>query len=455
MEQHPVPQNVTGFQFKLIGDITLKQFAYLAGGIILGYIALKIDLVPSLIRWPFAAFWVIFGFGLAFVPIEERPLDRMVMAFIKNIYSPTQFVWRKQNLPPEVLMESTIVQPVAPVPVAPPRPKVPPKQPTVVPVSAPVTGQKYATAPGNANVAHNKVQSIPPTTRTISVPPQVAIPIRPPAAPAQTVNWWQQGAPQPLKMSPSTPPISASVPSPSITGKRVVFQEKNVEEPKSTPHEVTKQVEKVKSDYQQIEQKLKTQMETMQKELEQGTIAKERFLELQQVLTQLLNEKERLSQELIKTKKDLLEMTKSTTVKPTQYSTVPQDSKTTVKMVPPAQGVRMGMPTLTALPNVITGIIKESNGNLLPNLIVTVKDKDGIPVRALKTNKLGQFAASTPLTNGVYIIEVEDPKQNFQFNRIEVGLSSQVLPPLEIFAISEKDIMRAKLTRELFGKNNI
>ncbi|EKD47460.1 MAG: hypothetical protein ACD_66C00049G0001, partial [uncultured bacterium] len=28
MEQHPVPQNVTGFQFKLIGDITLKQFAY-------------------------------------------------------------------------------------------------------------------------------------------------------------------------------------------------------------------------------------------------------------------------------------------------------------------------------------------------------------------------------------------------------------------------------------------
>ena len=92
---------------------------------------------------------------------------------------------------------------------------------------------------------------------------------------------------------------------------------------------------------------------------------------------------------------------------------------------------------------------------MLPNLIVTVKDKDGVPVRALKSNKLGQFAASTPLTNGIYIIEVEDPKQAFQFNRIEVGLSGTILPPLEISAISEKDLVRAKLTHELFGGNTL
>ena len=67
MEQHPVPQNISGFQFRLIGDITLKQFGYLAGGIILGYIALKLPLLPVILRWLFAAFWVLLGFGLAFV----------------------------------------------------------------------------------------------------------------------------------------------------------------------------------------------------------------------------------------------------------------------------------------------------------------------------------------------------------------------------------------------------
>jgi hypothetical protein len=110
---------------------------------------------------------------------------------------------------------------------------------------------------------------------------------------------------------------------------------------------------------------------------------------------------------------------------------------------------------LTSYPNVVTGIIKDGSNVQLPGLIITVKDKDGVPVRALKTNMLGQFAASTPLANGTYIIEVEDPKNKYQFNRIEVTLSGLVLPPLEISAVSPRDIMRAKLTQEIFGKNTL
>ena len=40
MDNHPIPQDVTGFQFRLIGDMTIKQFAYLAGGMILAWIFL-------------------------------------------------------------------------------------------------------------------------------------------------------------------------------------------------------------------------------------------------------------------------------------------------------------------------------------------------------------------------------------------------------------------------------
>jgi len=38
MDNHPIPQDITGFEFKLIGNMTLKQFAYVAGGAIIGLV---------------------------------------------------------------------------------------------------------------------------------------------------------------------------------------------------------------------------------------------------------------------------------------------------------------------------------------------------------------------------------------------------------------------------------
>ena len=35
MEQHPIPQQISSYEFKLIGDMTLKQFLKAAIGIIL------------------------------------------------------------------------------------------------------------------------------------------------------------------------------------------------------------------------------------------------------------------------------------------------------------------------------------------------------------------------------------------------------------------------------------
>src|SRR3989344_8188873 len=98
MEQHPVPQNVTTFQFRLIGDMTIKQFGYLAGGVILAYISYKLPL-PFFFTWPMVIVFALGGFGFAFVPIEERPMDVWVLSFLKSIYSPTEYVW--QRLPPK------------------------------------------------------------------------------------------------------------------------------------------------------------------------------------------------------------------------------------------------------------------------------------------------------------------------------------------------------------------
>jgi hypothetical protein len=134
-----------------------------------------------------------------------------------------------------------------------------------------------------------------------------------------------------------------------------------------------------------------------------------------------------------------------------ESNTTPPIKQPTVKIITPEGAVRAGLPRLTTFPNVVTGITKDSDNNFLPGVLVTVKDKAGIPVRALKTNRLGQFAASTPLSNGVYFVEIEDPRQRYTFDRVQITLNGSIVPALEIITKSQKQITRDKLAKELFG----
>ena len=108
MKQHPVPQNISSFEFKLVGDLTMKQFGFLALGFILAGIIYASPL-PGVFKWPLI---LLFGFGgvsLAFMPVEERSLDRWFVSFIRAVYSPTQYVWKKENYIP--WLYQTTVQP--------------------------------------------------------------------------------------------------------------------------------------------------------------------------------------------------------------------------------------------------------------------------------------------------------------------------------------------------------
>lgn len=94
MDNHPIPQDVTGFQFKLIGNMTIKQFAYLVGGVIFAWVLLQLP-VNILIKLPFCVFSAAFGAGLAFLPISGRPMDSMIGSYIKALIRPTQFIYVK------------------------------------------------------------------------------------------------------------------------------------------------------------------------------------------------------------------------------------------------------------------------------------------------------------------------------------------------------------------------
>ena len=62
-EQHAVPQDITGFQFKLVGDMTLKQFGELAFGVIMAYLFYASSWHPIL-KWPLTLFFGFFGVAL-------------------------------------------------------------------------------------------------------------------------------------------------------------------------------------------------------------------------------------------------------------------------------------------------------------------------------------------------------------------------------------------------------
>src|SRR3990172_2477696 len=102
MEQHPLPQDITAYKFHLVGSMTLKQFLELAGGIVLAWLIFSSSL-NFLIKWTLAPTIAFFGFALAFIPIEDRPLDQWILNFFKAIYQPTQFVYRPQPKPPEFM----------------------------------------------------------------------------------------------------------------------------------------------------------------------------------------------------------------------------------------------------------------------------------------------------------------------------------------------------------------
>jgi hypothetical protein len=101
-KQHAVPQNIMDVEFKIIGELTLRQFAYLlvfGGG---AYVVLVY--MQGIFKWPLFGVLVLLAVGLAFVPIQERGLDEWIVNFFTAIYTPNQKVWKKDAVTPAVFL---------------------------------------------------------------------------------------------------------------------------------------------------------------------------------------------------------------------------------------------------------------------------------------------------------------------------------------------------------------
>ena len=204
---------------------------------------------------------------------------------------------------------------------------------------------------------------------------------------------------------------------------------------------LSQQLEKTKLAFDIAKQEEAQRLAQGKEELYQS--AHQKVLDIEKLLNETLLQKQTLENELLRLKQELDEKKKEVFVPGTL--TYEKKESQNVRSIPQNMGKSAGIPIAPEFPNMITGIIKDPRGNSLPNILVEVKDKEGNPVRAFKTNALGQFQASTPLSNGTYRIEFEDPKSQNKFDIIEFVASGQIILPIEVISQDTREELRKSL----------
>lgn len=321
MEQHPVPQHISSYQFRLVGDMTIKQFGMLASGCIIGLILYASPFAP-IIKWPLIIISIALGVALAFLPVQERPLDQWIMAFVKAIFSPTQFAWKKQPKKLEIFKTTSKKKLFRKAPTPPPDQKQLTEYLATLPTEPKSSLDQQEENFVKKAVNMFQLAKMPLSQPVVNVPPIQARPVQPALQ-----------VPKPTPKPKPFPPAKAK-PIATPRKKQVVLPEKPGR---------------------------------------------------------------------------------------------PQKPKIEAKF-----GPELPFPARPSQPNTLVGMVLDQQNKIIEGVIIEIRDSRDIPVRALKTNKLGQFRSVTPLDNGKYEIEIE--KEGYQFDTLKIKLTGEVVEPLKIHA---------------------
>lgn len=537
MEQHAVPQHIASFEFKLFGNLTMRQFVSLA--IPLGIAALIFfSSLPAVLRFGLSGLIASVGGFVALVPYNGRPLDKWVVVFIKAITNPTQRIWLKENRIPDfldIILEEPVVRHENEQEITRkdreelfkylrsiPQGKVSPldvredlaltrlglseegaqKGKLPIPIfwgaragEKPEEEEEKKTKPKVEYVGEIKHETKKPA---IVVLEQKVAKIPVSLAPTRTAGMG-------VRISPHAKPFA-------LVGleKRLHAEEKRVNEQESEVPRLqlaseanftTENIIPITTSTRQVRLVhgiAKTRARKLHFAPPKGfdlsdlPVRGEARFEISQELKRRYEKEEEdkmrvvndeINQPDVKKKPDglnfgdifktavsgaksaagnIIRHTDAATVKtaknlkkpdviskalsgsfPTvsqkpqerekvdsQVSVVPK--KVVVKPNDAASLARAQMLPLTDKANVISGLISDVDGVPIEGLIVIVRDGNGIPLRALKTNKLGQFLSVTPLPDGSYTLEMEGSEK--AIDPVSIVLSGEIIQPLMIQA---------------------
>ncbi|KKU90418.1 MAG: hypothetical protein UY21_C0023G0003 [Microgenomates group bacterium GW2011_GWA1_48_10] len=515
MEQHPVPQHIASFEFKLFGNLTARQFITLIFPLSAATLVYFSSL-PVLIRIPLTLTIGVFGLFIALVPVGGRSFDKWILAFIKAVSAPTQRVWVKEKQIPEFLSIVT----------------TPPQKELKIPQEITEKGRERMMA---------YLRSLPKENVTpLDVKEQLALDRLgfpggelgggnlPPAILWQTNPWEDRyvaiGQGESGYLLGSLPQVNG--PLEDISG----FQIAPVTEPEPRPQVKREKPENTPATLTRVKIQPQAKPYTIkgiEKRLEHHP---QEIIDLVRPSAHLASETNYSLDNVIPIKISASEVTMvhgvgSTRVRKLHFAPpvnfdlsklpirgerkfdisdelkrrfhfednapdvvlpvqskkeqaapqppapvvahpkpIPQEAKfqysniSHTKLAPKTQTQQKEASSqdyskfsisdkdqdkskaavaqqaqiipLTDTPNVLSGLVTDEKGSPIESAVLVVRDANGIPVRALKTNKLGQFLSATPLSSGTYTIEAESDIASFK--HLSVNLTGQILPPVGI-----------------------
>jgi hypothetical protein len=419
MDQHPIPQDVTGFQFKLIGTMTVKQFGYVASGVVMAVILYYLPLNSAfgiLLKVLFVPLFGASGVIIAFVPLEGRPIDVMTTNFVKALFSPNQYIYHRQG---RKLSFTTVTVAKAPV--------------------SKKAHEKNANHLANSTNHHDakeeKLQAflLSSHSQTKNALDKKETAFLNTLSLTTTQNAVQTNSPSPviglqhnpLNIEPKSPhlistiqPIPQTGPSPAPAPIQNEKPEENLQKPVQPQSPIPPPNTALQPPGQP-----------------------QHVTVLSQQINAIHAQKQQLEQEITHLRTQLASQ-KAASTPPAQE---PIQDPQHVRVISQDVSKKVGLPHVSDSPNVVVGIVKDPRENILANILVEVKDKDGNPVRAFKTNQLGQFASATPLSPGAYTIELEDPKKQHQFDQIQIVANNQILSPIEVISHDAREELRKQL----------
>jgi len=317
MEQHPIPQQISSYEFKLVGEMTLKQFGKLAVGIVLGLILFSSGF-PFLIKWFLIILCVGGGAASAFVPYQDRPLEVWFSYLIKRVYSPTIYLYRKKSDPNWLDLNEQF--------------KMGKKKKKKVEMKAKGKVSEF-------------ISSLPEED------------------------------------------VGTGLGKIKINKRKAEVDEK----------------EKLRRKYESGAEKLQV-------------------IETKTGTKKIVEKAEKIPQD---------------EVLPEEQGVAGLDLQRRVSQATAdAEHSRIPMPKTPSIPNIIVGMVFDEGGKIVESAIVEVQDLKGNPMRALRTNALGQFQTASPLRSEEYVVITE--KEGISFDILKIKLTGKIVQPIKIKARSAK-----------------
>jgi hypothetical protein len=443
MDQHPIPQDVTGFQFKLIGTMTVKQFGYVASGVILAVILyyMPIHSALALVKLFLVPLFGVSGVIVAFVPLDGRPIDVMTTNFAKALFSPNQYVYQRHGRK----LSFTAVADAKPL--TPKQTQEKQQHHAGATTASGKLDEKEAKLRAFLQSSHGQAKSNIDKKEAAFLSALSLPSVQHPMIPAKPTGIHPpithspsgiKTAPAPQFYKPAPLPV-APHPLPSAPKAPVLTQ------PSTTPQSM----QKVPAPLPQVKPNPATPPAVPPQVASAGPVgpaATQQVHTLNKQIDDIHAQKQQLEQELSHLKTQLA--TQKGAPVPQSQPALPKQplqDPAHVRTISQAGTKKVGLPHISDSPNVVVGIVKDPRGNILPNILVEVKDKEGNPVRAFKTNQLGHFASATPLSPGTYTIALEDPKKQQRFDVIQITTNNQVLLPIEIISHDAREELRKQL----------